>query len=121
MADHGDALEYDLMTRAHATLDDVPKRIPWRALRSFVAGLDVTSRLFAELHPKQAGWTPERFMLADIFDAVMMGAWSIRAALGGKTRRPKAYPRPQQTKSLGRGAIPVSEFDKWWNGGDADG
>lgn len=126
--EHGGALEYDLMTRAAAILDDVPARIPWTALRSFVTHLDASSALSRELYPETAGWQgTERvpMILADLYDLVGQFAYgyAVSHTQKGKRRpsKPEPYPRPgakkREPQRIGRGAIPISEFDRWWNGG----
>jgi len=59
-------------------------------------------------------------ILADIYDAVMMTAHLFAKAHGGKGAMPKPYPRPWKDDSsrIGKGAIPISEFDEWYYGGD---
>lgn len=106
-------------------LHDVPARIPWTALRSFVAHLDASSALVREIHPDAAEWRGTesvQSILADIYDAIAGFQWSFAAAHRehGKPRKPKPYPRPGQKRkgaSVGRDPIPISEFDEWWDGG----
>ena len=50
-------------------------------------------------------------ILADLFDVFVQSKTK-------KGRKAKEYPRPKQKKRIGRGAIPISEFWDWWNGGD---
>ena len=114
------------MTRAGALLSDVPSRVPWTALRSFVAHLDASSALVREMRPEAAEWRgTERVqsILADIYDAVACFQWTYVAANRehGKPRKPRPYPRPGQSKgtSVGRDPIPIKDFDAWWSGGDA--
>lgn len=126
--EHGGALEYDLMTRCGATLDDVPARIPWTALRSFVTHLDASSALVKEQDPDIAGWQgTDRvpMLLADAIDAINVFRWQFECANTPKKKRrpkrPEPYPRPGVGKGddgqkVGRDPIPVSEFDEWWSG-----
>lgn len=126
--EHGGALEYDLMTRAGAVLDDVPARIPWTALRSFVGHLDAGSALVRELSPEIARFVSPAnaaAMMADLIDTVAYFRWESSASRAGKGRRkpkkPKPYPRPGDKERrgtvIGRDPIPISEFDEWWEGG----
>lgn len=123
--EHGGALEYDLMTRAGMTLDDVPARVTWPALRSFVTHLGPDSALYAEQNPDGAAWWQpwgRAAILADIYDAIAAFATGYATAnrgRGPKPKPPKPYPRPWRTaqdngRQVGRGAVPVSEFDDWW-------
>lgn len=109
------------------TLQDVPQRIPWTALRSFVTHLGQTSALFRELNPEYSEWFAEgktRAMLADIYDAIANLAYSFAKANTPKNKRkpkePKPYPRPwlknKDKKTIGRDPIPIKDFDAWWGG-----
>lgn len=47
-------------------------------------------------------------ILADLFD--------VYAQVNTKKgRKAPTYPRPQKHQTLGKGAIPISEFWDWWN------
>lgn len=122
IAGHEGAVEYDLMTKAHATLDDVPGRIPWRALSSFVRHLGADSALYREMRPERGGWSRTDTILADVFDALQECTRTVAAA--HSTRRPKRakpYPRPwakeRGTKTVGRGAVSVADFEAFWSDG----
>lgn len=130
LAEHGGAIEYDLITRAGMSFDDVPARLSWRALGVFVRHLDASSAYVREVEPERAPWLgTERIpsMLADLFDMVAVLDWHLVCANTprGKQRprRPKPYPRPWRAKDggtrVGRDPIPVSDFNEWWNGGDS--
>lgn len=117
------------MTRAGFTLDDVPARFSWRALSNFVRHLDAGSAYVREVAPDMAPWLgTERIqaMLADLIDSVNVLDWHLVSANTEKgkpkPRRPKPYPRPWAKDAgsvvVGRGAIPVSDFDEWWSGGE---
>lgn len=121
---HGGAIEYDLITRAGMSLDDVPARLSWRALSVFVRHLDVASAYVREVEPEVARWVaPEslRPMLADIYDLLSTLNHNLVAANSKhRPRKPKPYPRPgKQDKGtvVGKDPIPIKDFDEWWNGG----
>lgn len=63
-----------------------------------------------------ARWGVAEQLLAMVADSLAQGNWQ-RA--GKKSApRPKPIPRPwqkQKTQTLGRDAIPVAEFDGWWD------
>lgn len=130
IAEHGGALEYDLMTRVGATLGDIPGRIGWTALRSFVEHLDASSATVKETDPEIADWQgPSRLpmILADIYDLLAVFRWQYATANTKKgkkkPKKPEPYERPGAKREkkgtrVGRDPIPVSQFDAWWNGGD---
>ena len=118
LEDHDRALEYDLMTRTGRTLSEIMDmgaagRI---ALLSFINYLPPDSALRSAMDPQDevGEWYTTKktnVLLADIFDVFV-------AANTKKGRKAKEYPRPKQKKKIGSGAIPISEFWDWWNGGD---
>ena len=125
--EHGGAVEYDLMTRAGMTLDDIPARMPWRAFINFYTHLDAGSAYAAEVSPESAGWQGTArvpALLADIFDAINMLRYETALAntpkRKQKPKKPKPYPRPgvkaDEGTRIGRGAIPASKFEEWWGG-----
>lgn len=92
------------------------------ALISFINYLPPDAALRQSLNPadEYAEWYSTKktnAILADIFD-LYVHAHSKK----GATVKP--YPRPVGKKSVGKGAIPISEFWSWWNkeeGGDGHG
>jgi len=109
------------MTRAGFTLDDVPARVSYRALYSFVMHLGLDSQLAAEVIPDKAAWgttVKTNMILADIFDMLaMINANLIGIGSHKKASRPKPYPRPKKkndkTKKYGSGALPIDELRDW--------
>lgn len=125
--EHGGALNYDLMTRMGASIDDVPTLVGWRDLNDFISYLPSDSALFNEMHPNLGGWgTPlqTNSLLADIYDAINAFAYMYAKSHTKRTiPKPKPYPRPFVTQDndeqkLGSEPIPVSEFEDWWNSFD---
>lgn len=127
IAEHGEALEYDLMTKARMTLDDLGGALSWRALRSFVAHLDHTSALWRATREEADEWVPwldgsiVAPLLANLLDVTNLYRWefaSAHAAKGhAKPRRPDLTPVPwrkDKKRHIGRDPIPISEFDDWW-------
>lgn len=120
MRDHAHALEFDLMTRTGRTLAEYEAqgadgRI---ALAAFLRYAPPDSAVYRETHPKDelAAWSTTmktNAILADIFDAYV-------ASHVKKGRRPKPYPRPSKDgpRVLGKGAIPIRDFEEWWNSGE---
>ena len=112
---HAQALEFDLMTMTGRTLSEYMAMgaAGRAALVSFVRYLPPDSATYREMHPRDevGAWyttVKTNAILADIYDAFAM-------AHSKKGHRPKPYPRPSgKQKSIGKGAIPVSEFMDWW-------
>lgn len=113
--DHRDALEYDLITKAGCTLDDIGGALSWRSLFSFIGHLTPDSAIHREINPEAASWLSGQRtagILADIYDLVALAhsdKWS---------HKPKPYPRPsakQRLKHFGADPIPIGDFDRWWN------
>ncbi len=117
------------MCRAGATLADLGGRVPWSALVSFVAYLGPDSALYLAQNPEDGlfyqPWRAQ-FVLADVFDA--LAAWATGWATANRKKgspkpaKPKPYPRPGandkgvEGQRIGRGAIPIKDFDEWWEG-----
>lgn len=126
--DHAKALEYDLMTMTGRTLSEYVAMGAdgMHALVAFVRYLPPESALYRESNPgdEMGEWSTVRMtnaVLADIHDQLHM----LRAehAVKGSKRRPmrvRPYPRPnaRRDERIGRGAIPVRDFDEWWASGN---
>lgn len=122
--DHGSALDYDLMTMTRWTLADVGGALPWGALRHFVMYLPRTSATSREIRPTTdeelwANGNVTAAILADIYDAIhQLNNNMCAKGTGHHPRSVKPYRRPwmkQAERRLGNGAIPVSEFEEWWD------
>ncbi len=111
------ALEYDLMTRTGRTLSEYIDMgaAGMVALLSFVNYLPMDSRLRQAMDPQDevGEWSTTKktnIILADLFDVFV-------AANTSRGHKAKQYPRPKQKRKIGSGAVPISEFWEWWNGG----
>lgn len=111
-------LEYDLMTRTGRTLSEYIDMgaAGMVALLSFINYLPMDSQLRQAMDPQDevGEWSTVKktnIILADIFDVFV-------SANTKKGHKAKQYPRPKQKRKIGSGAIPISEFWDWWNGGD---
>ena len=123
------ALDFDLLRYAGGTVSDIPGKVGWDAALSIIACLPPDSALFAETHPELSAWysrAKTNSILADIYDAVAAMDWHYCLANTPKGRRkpqkPRPYPRPGAKQDddavrIGRGAIPIKDFDSWWSGG----
>lgn len=129
MAKHGGALEYDLLTKAGRTLDDLGGALSWRALRHFVQHLDHTSALWRERHKDKAEWFPWLdgtvlpALVADLIDCTNLGRWEYAVSCTtkghNKPRKPKPVPTPWRKvgkgeRRIGKDPIPISQFEDWW-------
>ena len=124
IGEHGGALDFDLLTMTRYSLDDVGGELPWLRLLHFVQHLPASSALIREIEPEQAMWSDGRRtadVLADIFDLLQsFQVTYISANSKRKAKRPKPYPRPwlkPKVRKFGSGAIPIKDFDAWWEGG----
>ena len=111
-------LEYDLMTRTGRTLSEYIDMgaAGMVALLSFINYLPMDSQLRQAMDPQDevGEWSTTKktnMILADLFDVFV-------AANTRRGHKAKQYPRPKQKRKIGSGAIPISEFWDWWNGGD---
>ncbi|CQD07287.1 hypothetical protein BN970_01373 [Mycolicibacterium conceptionense] len=111
--DHSESLEADLINAGlrlrHCPSDD----FNWRDLMIFIRFLPVTSALFSEMFPDQAGWTREALLMADQVDALRILAWQkTKDGLKGRNA-PDPIPRPGVTPPQRAGsktkAAPLSE------------
>ena len=116
--EHDRALEYDLMTRTGRTLTEYMDMgaAGMVALLSFINYLPIDSALRKEMDPQDevGEWSTTmktNTILADLFDVFV-------SANTRQGRKAKPYPRPKRKRRIGKGAIPISEFWDWWNGGD---
>lgn len=129
MAEYGEAIDYDLMTRAGMTLRDWERgRLDGRSLLRFVKGLGPGSAFFGAMHPddaETAAWmdgSATCALIAELIDVVRTSATSL--AYKGTGRRPpriEPYARPwsrKHPKQYGKDAIPVRNFNEWYYGGD---
>ena len=111
-------LEYDLMTRTGRTLSEYIDMgaAGMVALLSFINYLPMDSQLRQTMDPQDevGEWSTTKktnMILADLFDVFV-------SANTKKGHKAKQYPRPKQKRKIGSGAVPISEFWDWWNGGD---
>ena len=116
--DHDRALEYDLMTRTGRTLSEYMEMgaAGKVALLSFINYLPPDSELRKAMDPQNefGEWNTTmktNVILADLVDVFVK-------ANTKKGRKAKTYPRPKKRRKIGSGAIPMSEFWDWWNGGE---
>jgi len=95
----------------------------WGNLYDFANNLPQESATYRRRHPEESeciSATGQFELAASTFDAVMMFAHLFATRYGYKGKSPKLYPRPWASKGqkLGSDPIPISEFEKWYYGGE---
>lgn len=98
------------------SLEDLGEDLSWLDLLVFVKFIqqDHSSALGRELHGPI--WSVEAQLMAEAVDAMNMANWQR----GGRRSAPKPKPIPRpwlkpKTTTLGSDAIPISEFNDWWD------
>lgn len=125
MQEHPAALDYDCMTKTGRTLGEYADMGPAGlvSLAHLVRYLGPESMTWREAHAgdESPRWTTTfstNAILADIYDAIAaLNANYVRANSRRKPKPPKPYPRPnvrEAGEKIGKGAIPISEFESWW-------
>jgi hypothetical protein len=93
LADHGAAVEADLLRYYRVDLTDLYRgRLSPRRVAVLVAALPADASTVEAVHGDQARWTLTDHLLASVFDALAVISWQ----LGGDKRaaRPKPMARP---------------------------
>lgn len=104
-------------------LSDVPYKLSWGALFAFIKHLGSDSAHYRFKNPEYAAWTgPELVpnLLAGLLDATNILIWQNSKAGQRGRDRPKPIKRPwskDNTDRIGRGAIPMDQWDEWWGDG----
>lgn len=128
MAHHQQALEYDLMVRTHFTLDDLGRSLSWRALFSFISGLDKTSLLWQQMHQDrqdEALWESPAVLpqLVALLVDELRSMQYIYIASHSKhaVKQPEPIPRPgikqkkADVKRFGSKPVTKQEFETFWS------
>ena len=119
--EHGEALNYDLITRTNYQMDDIGGALSWSSLHSFIKYLPGDSALAREAG-KVSVWDSRiktNAILADIFDLLqVINGNLIQFATGGKKKpKIKPYPRPgkdgNNKRKVGKGAMPYNDLRNW--------
>ncbi|MBO0596592.1 hypothetical protein I2485_06845 [Nesterenkonia sp. E16_7] len=108
-------MEYDLLQQGRSLDDLGTEALSWRHLEVIVAHVPRTSALGRALGGEQADWGAAEYLLAGVLDALNSGNWQRG---GGKGSKPKRVQRPgdkQKGETIGAGAIPIKDFDAWWD------
>lgn len=127
----GEAIDYDLMTKAGRTLRDWESGdLDGRSLMRFVKNLGPDSAFFRASRPddaETAAWMDGSAMcalMAELIDVVRYGTNALAyKGTGKKPPRLEPYDRPwarsKRTKRYGRSPVKIEDFNKWYYGGDA--
>ncbi|MBQ9002187.1 MAG: hypothetical protein IJ087_10070 [Eggerthellaceae bacterium] len=127
---YGEAIDYDLMTKAGLTLRDWERGdLDSRSLIRFVKGLGPDSSYFKAAHPESAetaAWVDGSVacaLIADMIDVMRAGFTNLAYKNTGKRMpRIEPYERPwakRRSSRYGRKPIPITNFNKWYYGGEA--
>lgn len=125
IAEHGEALEYDLMRMTRYTLDDLGGALPERALLAFVRHLPLESATVAEVDDR-GGWSMTQQLIARLIESVESLDWHFMCSRIPKGRSKPPHPKPiarpgvkrDEGQRIGRDPIPVQDFNDWYYGGD---
>jgi hypothetical protein len=98
---HGEALEWDLFKYLGVDIND--PRMTIRRLRNFFYRLPTNSETYSDIQNitrEAREWSPELWMLANVYDAVAHLDWVTIAASSrhGSGKPPKPFPRPEMKK-----------------------
>lgn len=113
------ALNADMMERLHIPLD-AASVYGWHNVAVWVRHLGQGSYIYQAKNNEEAAYLSPLHIaaqLADIFDLLARSRY-------GKDADKIKYPRPwdgrRERMRFGKpeDAIPISDFDKWWNGGE---
>lgn len=115
---HGEAIEYDLITLG-LRLDQLGDGLSWRDLWVIVRQSPVDSAFARSSAGESVAWGLSEHLLAAVVNALNTANWQRG---GGKGSRPKPIKPPgssnkDQSYGTKTGAIPISEFNQWWEGG----
>lgn len=107
------------------TFEDAARFFGWGELFNFSKHLPETSAVFRARNKDAADYLSrlnQSAMIADLIDSVSALCYMYAKAHNGRPRKPKPYRRPwlkNTSKSIGSDPIPISEFNKWYYGGDS--
>lgn len=107
------------------TFEQAADSFGWGELINFSQHLPSDSATYRAMHEDAARFASElqeAAILADIYDAISMFAYSFAKSNGYKGQKPKPYRRPwgesEEDKRFGSDPIPISDFYEWYYGGD---
>lgn len=119
LAEHGEAIEFDLLSMGRRLDDLGTSALSWRDLWVIVRNLGPDSALSRAMFPDLSAWVAGRSsadLLAVIADLLAAGNWQRQGKKGAA--KPKRIKRPgakSEDKKYGSAPIPIRDFDDWWN------
>lgn len=119
LAEHGEAIEFDLIALGLRREWLGTPALSWRDLWVILHHLPRDSAYARSRHGEAALWGLTDHLLATLIDAVQDGNW--QRAGKKNAPRPKRVKRPGGGKAagerkFGRDPIPIARFDDWWHG-----
>lgn len=110
LTEHGEAIEYDLITLGLRLANLGSPTLTWRDLLVITREAPPSSAL---RRAQTGGWGITEYLLAVVADELAIANWQRQGKRGAP--RPKPIPRPGQTGEVfGSDPIPIAEFNSWW-------
>lgn len=116
--EHGEAVEYVLITHGLRLRDVGSTRFTWRDLLVIVKQSPASSALYRAVHgQEESEWTLQNHLLAGIGDSLAWLVWAKTEDAARKRNRPRPIPRPgiqdDSKKQIGSGTLPADEMVRW--------
>lgn len=110
-----EALEADLIPMGY-TLEDIPRRLNWRALRAWQKMAPQSSNYYQLEHGEPAKWGDSDYMLALACDYLALLAWMKTKDGVANRKRPDPLPRPgvkPKTTRMGNRRLTIAQAKEW--------
>lgn len=111
------------MSILHCRLSHIPDTYGWDGLYILITNAPENSALNRALNPDLYSFgtsLKQSAILSDLFNAIAMFRYEFASANSPKRKpkKPQLYPTPwtenKDSEIIGKGAIPVSQFDDWY-------
>ena len=110
------------MSILHCRLSDIPDTYGWDGLFIVITQAPETSALNRALNPDLYAFSTslkQSAMIADLLNSIAMFRYEFASANSKhKPKKPQLYPTPwtenNDSEIIGKGSIPVSQFDDWY-------
>ncbi|MDI3330128.1 MAG: hypothetical protein QJR09_05245 [Micrococcus sp.] len=118
LRDHGEAVEYHLLTLGLKLEQLGTDALSWRDLWVIITRAPAGSAIHRSVDPEAAAWASgeiNAWLFAAAVDLLAHGNWQRQGKRNA--RKPEPVPRPGEKSKgavFGADPIPVSEFDAWW-------
>lgn len=115
LEEHGEAVEFDLLTHGYSYDDRGTEALSWRALWVLVRRWQQRPDTATSESVHGVRWGVTDQLLAVIADDLAVANW--QRAGKKNAAKPKPIQRPwekSKSRALGKDPIPVSQFDGWW-------